>query len=162
MVTAAPADFLHFDSCNQGKSKHFTATKVPVRETSALAEPQLPSMEPGRRQRRALNWFKKELRRGEVSPLLSIPVSPIPQENHIQTPTSWKEQPRRNPTVKSPMEQHGQLQHGQVPMEGSSVPSWSPAWSPAWGSPAQWAPRSGWHRQPQSWLRAAWRSSTRN
>lgn len=40
----------------RGKSKHFTATEIPMWEPSALAEPQLPDMEPGRRRRRQLNW----------------------------------------------------------------------------------------------------------
>lgn len=75
LVTVAPADFVHFDSCNQGKSKHFTATEIPMREISALAEPQFPGAEPGGRHGRSLNWFKKESAGGETSPLPSITPS---------------------------------------------------------------------------------------
>lgn len=57
LVTAAPTDFVHCDSCNQGKSKHFAASEIPAREPSALAKPRLPSTELGRRRRQALERF---------------------------------------------------------------------------------------------------------
>lgn len=50
-------------------------------------------------------------------PLPSIPVSPISQENHIHTPTSWMEQPGGHPTVKPRTEQRDQQQRGPIPTE---------------------------------------------